>query len=53
MAQDARRAPILVTGNNLDVTEPIKDYVEKKVINVLDKVLSTAFTAGGGGAEEG
>lgn len=36
--QDARKAPILVTGNNVEVTEPIREYVEKKVINVLDKV---------------
>lgn len=39
VAQDARKAPILVTGNNLEVTEPIKEYVEKKMANVLDKVL--------------
>lgn len=36
----SRRAPILVTGNNVDVTEPLKEYVEKKMSKVLDKVTS-------------
>lgn len=34
----SRRAPILVTGNNVDVTDPLKEYVEKKMNKVLDKV---------------
>lgn len=40
VAQDAtsRKAPILVTGNNVEVTEPLKEYIEKKMVNVLDKV---------------
>ena len=37
-AATSRRAPILVTGNNVEVTEPLKEYVEKKMANVLDKV---------------
>ncbi|CAM9688470.1 unnamed protein product [Sphacelaria rigidula] len=41
VAQDSRKAPILVTGNNMEVTEPLKEYVEKKVVNVLDKLGST------------
>lgn len=39
-AATSRRAPILVTGNNVEVTEPLKDYVEKKMANVLDKVCT-------------
>lgn len=38
VAQDARQAPILVTGNNVEVTEPLKEYIEKKIVKVLDKV---------------
>lgn len=34
----SRRAPIIVTGNNVEVTEPLKEYVEKKMAKVLDKV---------------
>ncbi len=34
----SRRAQILVTGNNVEVTEPLKEYVEKRMANVLDKV---------------
>lgn len=43
VAQDAtsRKAPILVTGNNVEVTEPLKEYIEKKMVNVLDKVGSS------------
>ncbi|CAM9474084.1 unnamed protein product, partial [Hapterophycus canaliculatus] len=37
----SRRAPILVTGNNVEVTEPLKEYVEKKMAKVLDKVGSS------------
>lgn len=40
-AATSRRAPILVTGNNVEVTEPLKEYVEKKMANVLDKVTRT------------
>lgn len=35
----SRQAPILVTGNNVEVTEPLKEYIEKKMVKVLDKVL--------------
>ncbi|CAM9224957.1 unnamed protein product [Ectocarpus sp. 4 AP-2014] len=37
----SRRAPIIVTGNNVEVTEPLKEYVEKKMAKVLDKVGSS------------
>eukprot|EP00752_Nemacystus_decipiens_P008851 g7898.t1 len=40
-AATSRRAPILVTGNNVEVTEPLKEYVEKKMANVLDKLGSS------------
>lgn len=32
------KKPILVTGNNIDMTPSIKEYVEKKMNNVLSKV---------------
>ncbi|CAM9721615.1 unnamed protein product, partial [Ascophyllum nodosum] len=34
----SRQAPILVTGNNVEVTEPLREYVEKKMARVLEKV---------------
>ncbi|CAM9515428.1 unnamed protein product [Choristocarpus tenellus] len=34
----ASKTTILVTGNNVDMTEPLKEYVNKKLENKLEKV---------------
>mmetsp|Transcript_13257 Transcript_13257/g.18673 ORF Transcript_13257/g.18673 Transcript_13257/m.18673 type:complete len:273 (-) Transcript_13257:165-983(-) len=38
VVQDSTRKPILITGNNIDVTEPLMDYTNKKIGRVVDKL---------------
>ena len=40
VANDAGRKPVIVTGNNIELTSALKDYVTKKLDKVLDKLGS-------------
>jgi Sigma 54 modulation protein / S30EA ribosomal protein len=36
--QDGGRKPVLITGNNIEVTPALHDYVNKKVDKILEKL---------------
>ena len=38
VANEAGRKPVTVTGNNIELTPALKEYTEKKIDKVLEKL---------------